>query len=123
MWRIVLESSKSARYRWFPTVEVCDKCQFSDLESQPNPWTYTLEVLEGRVDSCVPCIREGIVVGIGQTSMFNQVFKVTVRSSSPRLHSSRSQLVFAQHESYGTTYDVAANELARRRINSLCSET
>ena len=67
------------------------------------------------VDGGRPRAREDVIVGIGDTSVFDKIFKIAVRAWAPTLKFAldRRVYVFAWPGSKVCTYDKPANELSR----------
>ena len=51
--------------------------------SERTMHTYPCQVLDGAVDSRMPSVCEECILRVGDTSLFDQVFEVAVRTSSP----------------------------------------
>ena len=111
-------SSLSARYRWFPTVEVCRSSSHCIYPAGKED-SYHSEVFDRRVDSSCPSICEHIVVRVRQTWVFDQILEVAVRTAAPSL----CTISTGKDDNGVKSYDVCIGELSRSWVNSLCSET
>ena len=67
----------------------------------------------------MPSVGEEVVVGVRDTCVFDQVLEVTVRTSAPGLSLISTECVF----NTGGTYNISANRLSGRRIDSLSRES